>query len=157
MARVLSLALLAASLALPAGALEVPFLSGRVVDLADMLPPDAEARVQAKLQAFEEKTGTQVAVLTVASLEGDSLEDFSMRVVETWKLGRAEADDGALLLIAKNDRKMRIEVGYGLEAKLTDLVSGRILDNLVRPKFRGGDFAGGVETGVDAILGTAWT
>lgn len=147
---------LPALVALAAGAvaLEVPYLSGRIVDLAQMLPDDARARLEAKLEEFEQKTGAQVAVLTVPSLEGDSLEDFSMRVAETWKLGREPADDGVLFLVAKNDRKMRIEVGYGLEPKLTDLVSGRILDNLVRPKFRGGDFAGGIEAGVDAILGT---
>jgi uncharacterized protein len=136
-----------------AAALEVPYLSGRVVDAAGMLPADAKGRVEQKLEAFERATGAQIAVLTIPSLEGDPLEDFSMRVVETWKLGRESEDDGALLLIARDDRKMRIEVGYGLEGQLTDLMAGRILDEMVRPKFRDGDFAGGIETGVDAMLG----
>ena len=140
--------------ALEAIGVGVPALSGRVNDLADLLPPEAESRVEAKLAAFEEQHGAQIAVLTVPTLDGEAIEDFSMRVVETWQLGRAEADDGVLLLVARDDRKMRIEVGYGLEAELTDAQSGRILDGILRPHFREGDFAGGVERGIDAILGT---
>ena len=130
----------------------VPFLSGRVVDEAGMIPEDARLRIEQKLAAFEKSTGTQVAVLTVASLDGDPIEDYSMRVVETWKLGKKEKDNGVLLLVAEQDRKMRIEVGYGLEGELTDLESGRIVDNVIRPDFQKGDFAGGIEHGVDAIL-----
>ncbi len=92
-----------------------------------------------------------MAVLTIPSLEGDPLEDFSMRVVETWKLGREDADDGVLILIARDERRMRIEVGYGLEGALTDAQSGRIIDHLMTPRFREGDFDGGVGAAVDAV------
>ncbi len=131
---------------------DVPFLSGRIVDEAGMIPPDARQRIEQKLAAFQQRTGTQVAVLTVDSLEGDPIEDFSVRVASTWKLGQKGKDNGALFLIARQERLMRIEVGYGLEPELTDAETGRILDNIVRPAFRNGDFAGGIERGVDAIL-----
>jgi uncharacterized protein len=135
-------------------ALEVPYLASRVNDLAGLVDPDAEQRLEDKLEQLEKDTGAQVAVLTVPSLEGDVLEDFSLRVVETWKLGRAEQDDGLLLLVARDDRKIRIEVGYGLEATLTDVQSKRIISNLMTPRFRAGDFSGGIESAVDAIAGT---
>jgi len=131
---------------------DVPFLSGRIVDEAGMIPPDARQRIEQKLAGFEQRTGAQVAVLTVDSLEGDPIEDFSIRVAETWKLGQKAKDNGVIFLIARQERLMRIEVGYGLEPELTDAESGRILDNVVRPAFRNGDFAGGIERGVDAIL-----
>jgi uncharacterized protein len=134
-----------------ADSLEVPFLSGRVNDQAGMLGGAFEAALEEQLQMLEEETGAQVAVLTIPSLEGDSLEDFSIRVVETWKLGREGADDGVLILIARDDRRMRIEVGYGLEGVLTDAQSGRIIDRLMAPRFRAGDFDGGVGAAVDAI------
>jgi uncharacterized protein len=146
------LALVAA--ALPLAALDVPFLSGRVVDQADLLTPEERQRIDEKLRAFEEKSGAQIAVLTIESLEGEPLEDYSLRVAETWKLGREKFDDGALFLVAEQDRKMRIEVGYGLEDTLTDLQAGQILDNGVRPLFREGRFGAGIEGGVDAIIGT---
>jgi uncharacterized protein len=132
-------------------ALEVPFLAGRVNDQAGMLGEAFVVALERQLQELEEETGAQVAVLTVASLEGDPIEDFSIRVVETWKLGRAEADDGVLILIARDDRRMRIEVGYGLEGVLTDAQSGRIIDRLMKPRFRAGDFDGGVGAAVDAV------
>ena len=138
----------------PAAALEVPFLSGRIVDAAGLMTVEEKARVEQKLQALEAKTGAQVAVLTVPSLEGDPLEDFSMRVASTWKLGQKDKDNGALFLVARDDRKMRIEVGYGLEGELTDLRTGRILDEIVRPLFRQGQFGAGIEAGIDAIVGT---
>ncbi len=133
---------------------EVPFLSGRVVDEADLLSPEAEARLSAKLAALEKETGAQAAVLTIPTLGGEPIEDYTLRVAETWKLGRKESDDGVLMLIARDDRRMRIEVGYGVEGKLTDLQSSRILDDILRPAFRRGDYEGGIEQGVDA-LGTA--
>ncbi len=135
-----------------AAARDVPYLSGRVVDEAQMLQPDAKQRIEQKLAAFEQRTGIQVAVLTVESLQGDPVEDFSIRVAETWKLGQKGKDNGVIFIVAEQDRRMRIEVGYGLEPVLTDAESGRILDNIVRPAFRGGDFAGGIEQGVDATL-----
>lgn len=137
-----------------ATAREVPYLSGRVNDTADLIPAETEQRIEEKLAALEEATGAQMAVLTIPSLEGAVLEEYSLEVAETWQLGRAEQDDGLLLLIARDDRKMRIEVGYGLEGQLTDAQSGRILNNIVRPAFRGGDFGGGIEAGVDAVVGT---
>lgn len=144
--------LLVLALAPAAYAREVPYLSGRVVDEAAMIPPDARQRIEQKLAAYEQRTGNQVAVLTVESLQGDPLEDFSLRTVETWKLGKRGTDNGVLFLVAEQDRQMRIEVGYGLEPVLTDAESGRILDNVVRPAFRNGDFGGGIERGVDSVL-----
>jgi len=144
---VLSFALLVAS----ASALEVPYLSGRVNDQANLIDEGVENRLEERLRLLEQDTGAQVAVLTVPSLEGDPLEDFSMRVVETWKLGRSGADNGVLILIARDDRRMRIEVGYGLEGALTDAQSGRIIDRLMAPRFREGDFAGGIEAAVEAV------
>jgi uncharacterized protein len=148
----LVLVLLAVLLESPLAALDVPFLSGRVNDQANMIPADARQRIEQKLAAFEQQTGAQVAVLTLPSLEGDAIEDFSLRVVEAWKLGKKGKDNGVLFLVSKQDRRMRIEVGYGLEPELTDLESGRILDDVVTPYFRNGDFGGGIEHGVDAIL-----
>ena len=132
---------------------EVPFLSGRVIDQAYMLTTAAEANLEAKLEALEEATGVQVAVLTVPSLEGEVLEDYSLRVAETWKLGRGKFDDGALLLISRDERKMRLEVGYGLEGTIPDAYSKRILDDVLQPRFRSGDFDGGVEAAIDTISG----
>lgn len=133
---------------------DVPYLSGHINDTAGMITAEVRDRLEHKLTAFEKQTGAQVAVLTVDSLDGEVLEDYSLRVAQTWKLGRKGVDDGVLLLIAKGDRKMRIEIGYGLESKLTDAQCRRILDDVVRPAFRNGDFGGGVEDGVDAITGT---
>ena len=132
-------------------ALEVPYLAGRVNDQANMLEDGFEAQLEERLRLLEEETGAQVAVLIVSTLEGDPLEDFSMRVVETWKLGREDADNGVLILIARDERRMRIEVGYGLEGALTDAQSGRIIDHLMAPRFREGDFDGGVGAAVDAV------
>lgn len=137
--------------AAPAAALEVPFLSGRVVDEAEILSPEAEQRLTATLEQLEAQTGAQVAVLTVPSLGGEALEEYSLRVAETWKLGGAERDDGVLLLIARDDRQMRFEVGYGLEGAIPDILAGRILDQAVRPRFRDGDFDGGVTDGIDKV------
>jgi uncharacterized protein len=129
----------------------VPFLSGRVVDEAEMLSPAAEEVVSATLERLERDTGHQVAVLSVASLQGEPLEDFSHRVASTWALGRQDHDDGVLFLIARDERRMRIEVGYGLEGRFPDALAGRILRDLVTPRFRSGDFEGGIKAGVDAI------
>lgn len=149
-----SLAVLTAALALAAPAKEVPYLAGHVNDTAGMIPSAARARIEADLVAFEKATGAQVAVLTVDALGGEPLEDYSLQVAQTWKLGRKGVDDGVLLLIARDDRKMRLEVGYGLEGKLPDVVCKRILDDVVRPAFRDGDFGGGIEAGVGAVIGT---
>jgi uncharacterized protein len=144
--------LLAALGAVPAAALDVPYLTGPVTDTASMIPADRAAAIAAKIAAFRAETGNQITVLTVPSLEGDPVEDFSIRVSEAWKLGEKGKDNGVLFLISRDDRKMRIEVGYGLEPKLTDLETGRILAEIVVPAFKNGDFAGGVDKGVDAII-----
>jgi len=132
-------------------ALEVPYLTGRVNDLAGMIPDDARGRVEETLAALERDTGVQVAVLTLPSLEGENLEEFSLRVAQTWALGRKGHDDGVLLLIARDDRRMRLEVGYGLEARLPDALCGRILDNVMRPEFRAGRFGDGVEQAIALV------
>jgi uncharacterized protein len=132
-------------------ALDVPYLTGHVNDLAPMLTAEQRERLEGGLRDLERRTGAQVAVLTIPSLRGESLEAYSVKVAQAWRLGRKGVDDGALFLIAKQDRKMRIEVGYGLESRLTDLISRRILDEDVRPRFNQGDFAGGIEAGADAI------
>jgi len=132
-------------------ALEVPYLAGRVNDQANLLDDGFKGQLEERLRLLEEETGAQVAVLTIPSLEGDPLEDFSMRVVDTWKLGRADADNGVLILIARDERRMRIEVGYGLEGALTDAQSGRIIDHLMAPRFREGDFNGGIGAAVEAV------
>ncbi len=147
------LAALATALVGVEAALEVPYLGGRVNDLAGMVSESVRTDLESRLEALEQATGAQVVILTVPSLEGDSLEDFSMRVAETWKLGRRGHDDGVLLLVARDERRIRIEVGYGLEGALTDAESGRIIDQLMRPAFRSGDVAGGLASAVDAIAG----
>jgi uncharacterized protein len=135
-----------------AAAKDVPYLSGRVVDEAGLLSAAARQKIEGELAALERETGDQVAVLVVASLGGEPLEEYSVKVAQTWKLGQKGKDNGILLFISRDDRKMRIEVGYGLEGKLTDLQSREILDEVIRPRFREGDFDGGVEGGVDAIV-----
>jgi uncharacterized protein len=141
-------------MATSAWALDVPTLTGRVVDLAHVLPADVAASLTRDLEAHETKTSNQVAVLILPSLEGDPLEEFSHRVATTWKLGQKGTENGVLLLIALRERKVRIEVGYGLEGTLTDLRSAHIIRNEIVPRFRAGDLPGGIVAGVQAILGT---
>jgi uncharacterized protein len=141
-------------LAASAWALDVPPLTGRVVDLAHVLPPDVATSLTHDLEAHETKTSNQVAILILPSLEGESLESFSHRVSTTWKLGQKGTDNGVLLLIALRERKVRIEVGYGLEGILTDLRSAHIIRQEIVPQFRSGDLPGGIAAGVKAILGT---
>ena len=135
-------------------ALDVPPLTGRVLDLAHVLPADVAASLTRDLEAHEAKTSNQVAVLILPSLEGEPLESFSHRVGTTWKLGQKGTDNGVLLLIALRERKVRIEVGYGLEGALTDLRSAHIIRQEIVPRFRSGDLPGGIAAGVQAILGT---
>jgi uncharacterized protein len=133
--------------------LEVPFLDGRVSDQAGIMSPGAIRQVSTLLAEHERKTGDQIAVLTLPSLEGESLEDFSVRVAQTWKLGQKGKDNGILLLVAPQEHKMRIEVGYGLEASLPDALAGRIIRDEIAPAFRHQDYDGGIRAGVEAILG----
>lgn len=135
-----------------AAALDVPQLKGRVNDYADMLSPATQQRLNERLAALERTDSTQIVVLTINSLEGDSIEDFSIQVAEKWGIGQKGKDNGAILLISKKDRKMRIEVGYGLEGRLTDLVSGQIIRNVIAPEFKAGRFDQGVLEGVSAMI-----
>jgi uncharacterized protein len=135
-----------------AWAREVPYLQGRVTDDAEILSADARARISGMLEALEGQTTDQVAVLTVPSLEGESVESFALRVFEDWKLGQRGQDNGVLVVVAPGERRMRIEVGYGLEGRLTDLEAGRIIRNVMAPRFKEGDFDGGIAEGVAAII-----
>jgi uncharacterized protein len=136
-----------------AWALAVPALKGRINDYAGLLSSATAQQLDAGLAQLESTDSTQIVVLTIPSLEGDSLEDFSIRVVEQWQIGQKGKDNGALLLVSKNDRKIRIEVGYGLEGKLTDLVSGRIIRNIIVPQFKMGRYDQGIIDGVSAMAG----
>ena len=135
------------------GALEVPPLSGRINDNAGILSPSKENELERYLAGVENATGVQIGLLTIPSLEGDSLESYSLRVAERWGLGRSGNDDGAILLVAMEERKIRIEVGYGLEAVLTDATSGYIIREAIVPNFKSGDFEAGVAGGLQAMGG----
>ena len=130
----------------------VPQLSGRVVDQTGTLSAGDIATLTQTLRDLETRKGSQVAVLIVPTTDGEAIEQYALRVAEAWKIGRKKIDDGALLVIAKNDRRLRIEVGYGLEGALTDVTTKRIIDEDITPKFKAGDFAGGVSTGVDRMV-----
>lgn len=148
----LAAALLGAAATATLARVEVPYLTGRVVDTAEVLSPAARGEITALLRAHEEKTGDQIAVLTLPSLEDESVEDFAVRVFEAWRLGQAQRDNGVLVVVAVEDRRMRIEVGYGLEPTLTDLAAGRIIRGAMTPRFREGDYDGGVKAGAEAIV-----
>jgi uncharacterized protein len=131
----------------------VPPLSGRVVDQTGTLSGSDIASLTQTLKDFEARKGSQIAVLIVPTTAPETIEQYSIRVAEAWKIGRNKIDDGAILVVAKDDRKLRIEVGYGLEGALTDVTARRIIDEIITPKFRSGDFAGGISDGVDRIIG----
>ncbi len=138
--------------AAPATARDIPSLTARVNDYAAMLSPATRQQLESVLTSLEKEESTQLAVLTIDSLQGENLEEFSLKVVEKWRLGQKGLDNGVLLLIAKNDRKLRIEVGYGLEGVLTDLTSGRIIRDIITPQFKNGNFDQGVIDGVSAMI-----
>ena len=140
--------------AVSAGALDVPQLRGRVNDYANMISAEAENRIEAISEELERTDSTQLVVLTVPSLEGEALEEFSIRVAEGWGIGQEEYDNGVLLLVAQAERRIRIEVGYGLEGVLTDLQSGRIIDYEITPYFKKGQFGEGLVRGTEAIADT---
>jgi uncharacterized protein len=131
----------------------VPPLSGRVVDQTGTLSSDTIASLTQTLRGLELRKGSQVAVLIVPTTQPETIEQYSIRVAEAWKIGRKKIDDGALLVVAKDDRKLRIEVGYGLEGALTDVTASRIISEIITPKFRSGDFSGGISEGVEKIIG----
>jgi uncharacterized protein len=130
----------------------VPPLTARVTDLAGTLTAAERTGLEERLAAFEARKGAQIAVLVVPTTQPEAIEQYSIRVVDDWKLGREGPDDGALLLVAMQDRALRIEVGRGLEGALTDLVANRIIDETITPRFREGDFAGGIAAGVDRMI-----
>ncbi|MDD5181028.1 MAG: TPM domain-containing protein [Gallionellaceae bacterium] len=130
----------------------VPKLAARVTDLTATLTATQQAALESRLRAFEAQKGSQVAVLIVPTTRPEAIEQYAIRVVEQWKLGRKKVDDGVLLLVAKDDRKLRIEVGYGLEGVLPDVIARRIIAEDIAPHFKQGDFYGGIEAGVNRIL-----
>ena len=131
---------------------DIPALRGHVNDEAGMLSSAAEQALEQKLASYEQQTQHQFALLTIDSLEGDALEDFSIRVVESWKLGQKGKDDGLLLLIAKRDRKLRIEVGYGLEGDVTDAFSAQVIRNVITPALRAGNADQGIDQAFDVLM-----
>jgi len=147
---VLALALFA--LAVPASAQTFPELTGRVVDGANLLSPAQEADLSSKSEALESRTGRQFVVATVPSLEGRTIEDYGYRLGRHWQIGRKGEDDGVILLVAPNEKKVRIETGYGARVFLTDAISSVIVRNDILPRFREGDMAGGIVAGADAIV-----
>lgn len=134
-------------------AMDVPPLTGRVNDYAGILNDNQKAMLENMLQETENKTSSQVVLLTVKSLEGDALEDYSIRVVEKWQIGQKEFNNGVLVLVALAEKKIRIEVGYGLEPIITDLKSGYIIREMVVPYFKKGDYYGGISQGLGAVTG----
>lgn len=144
---------LAAGLAWATSALQpIPKLEARVTDLTGTLTAGEQADLEQKLRAFEARKGAQVAVLVVATTQPEDIAQYSIRVAEQWKLGRAKPDDGVLVLLAKDDRATRIEVGYGLEGALTDATSNRIIDETMIPLFRQGQYYAGLSAGVEQVM-----
>ena len=131
----------------------VPALTGHVVDTTGTLTPEVVARLEAKLAAFEDRKGSQIAVLLVSTTAPEAIEEFSLRVAEQWRIGRGGVDDGVVLVVARDDRRMRFEVGYGLEGAVPDALARRIIAETIAPRFYEEDFAGGLEAGLDALIG----
>ena len=148
----LFLLFLAAVLASPAWAQAFPALSGRVVDQADLLDPAQEAALTQRLEALESASSRQLVVATIPDLQGYPIEDYGYRLGRHWGIGQSQANNGTILLVAPNDRKVRIEVGYGLEPILTDALSNQIIQTEILPRFRQGDMAGGIIAGADAVI-----
>src|SRR3954468_2885246 len=130
----------------------VPPLTKHAMDLTGTLTAEQLADLDDSLRAFEDLKGSQIAVLLVPTTEPEAIEEYSLRVAEKWKLGRKKIDDGAILIIAKNDRTLRIEVGYGLEGALNDATAKRIIEETITPRFRQDDMYGGIRAGVDQII-----
>jgi uncharacterized protein len=133
-------------------ALDFPQLTGRVVDQAGVMSADSRSAVEAKLKDLEDKSGIQLVVATVKSLQGSDIETYANQLFRAWKLGQAQKNDGVLLLVAPAEHKVRIEVGYGLEGTLTDALSSVIISSAIVPRFKANDYSGGIERGVDGII-----
>ncbi|MFJ3052212.1 TPM domain-containing protein [Pseudomonas nitroreducens] len=144
--------LLCWAVVLQAAPVAIPPLSARVTDLTQTLDAGQRAQLESQLAGLEQRKGAQIAVLLVPTIGEDSIEDYAVRAFEQWKLGRKGVDDGVLLVVAKNDRTLRIEVGYGLEGTITDVQAGRIIREQIVPFFQKGDFAGGIQAGVDSLI-----
>ncbi len=151
-ARIVLLALIPFWSSVASADVAIPALTARVTDETATLTAEQRASLEQTLQDFEAKKGSQISVLIVPTTRPETIEQYSMRVVEQWKLGRKHVDDGALLIVAKNDRALRIEVGYGIEGALNDATSNRIINEMIVPRFRQGDFYAGVMAGVDSIM-----
>ena len=151
-ARALLFALALCGSSFAAAQVPVPPLTGRVTDQTGTLTVEQKAALEKTLQAFEARKGSQLAVLMVPTTAPEQIEQYALRVAEQWKLGRKKVDDGAILVVAKTDRALRIEVGYGLEGALNDATAKRIISETITPRFKDGDFYGGVSAGVDQII-----
>jgi uncharacterized protein len=150
--RLAAIALLLCLVSAVAFALNFPPLTGRVVDQANIMSSQSRSDLETKLKDLEDKSGIQLVVATVSSLQGGDIETYANELFRTWKLGQAQKNNGVLLLIAPNEHKVRIEVGYGLEGTLTDALSSVIISSTIVPRFKAGDFSGGVQRGVDGII-----
>jgi len=150
--KILALAVLLLAVTLSRAEVAIPLLKSHVTDLTATLSVGEVTQLEQKLAAFEKAKGSQVAVLIVPTTHPETIEQYALRVAETWKLGRKGIDDGVLLLIAKNDRTLRIEVGYGVEGALPDAMAKRIIAEIIVPQFKAGNFAAGIDAGIDAIL-----
>jgi len=131
----------------------IPALQNRITDLTQTLSAEQQSALEQKIAAFEHEKGSQIAVLIVPTTQPEVIEQYSIRVADAWKLGREKEDDGVLIVVAKNDRKMRIEVGYGLEGAIPDLIAKRVITEVMAPPFKQGDFYGGITKAVDALVG----
>ncbi len=149
----LSVTLLLASNIACAELVAIPELKSRITDLTQTLSADQQAQLDSKLAAFEQQKGSQIAVLIVPSTQPEDIAQYSIRVVEKWKIGRDKIDDGVLILVAKEDRKIRIEVGYGLEGAIPDLTAKRVINEFISPQFKQGNFYGGLDAGIDKLIG----
>jgi len=135
-----------------ASALDVPPLRGRVNDYAGVMSQDQARSLEIQLAQFEQETGHQVALLTIPTLDGEDIEGFSIRVAENWQIGKKGFDNGVILVVAVKDRRLRLEVGYGLEGVLPDAIAKQVISDYIVPRFRAQDYAGGIIAGIDAVL-----
>jgi uncharacterized protein len=131
---------------------DIPYMTGRITDNAQILSPETRRLLAERLKEHEDRTTNQIAVLTVPTIHSESIEEYAVDVFEKWKLGQKEKDNGILIIVVPNDRRMRIEVGYGLEPTLTDGMAGQIIQSIMTPRFKNGDFDGGISDGVNAII-----
>lgn len=144
--------LLSSLVASAAEEVAIPPLQQRVTDLTQTLSADQQAALEGKLARFEQQKGSQIAILLVPTTQPEAIEQYSIRVVEAWKLGRKGVDDGILILVAKDDRKMRIEVGYGLEGIVPDTIANQVILDAMKPRFKQGDFYGGLDAAIDQLM-----